>query len=120
MFRYYSTQRPVAPGTFPGHPAAICNFDDRKEVSGVGLAWGYLDYKEQLDEGEMKAYELKADSRVIQMVVTKGCGAKETRTALQGVTLEDVCEAAELSVIRGYAVYAAVLVDGEVYTEMEA
>ena len=120
MYRYYSTQRPVAPGTYPGSPERFRNFDDRQEVPGVGMAWGYLDYEEPLSEGAMKAYELKFNSRMIQMVVTKGCGAKETRTALPGVTLEDVCEAAELSVARGYAVYAAVLVGGEVYMEMEA
>ena len=46
MYRYYSTQRPVGPGTFPGRPESIENFDTREEVPGIGPAWGYLEYRE--------------------------------------------------------------------------
>ena len=38
MYRYYSTQRPVGPGTFPGRPESIENFDTREEVPGIGPA----------------------------------------------------------------------------------
>lgn len=39
MYRYYSTQRPVGPGTFPGRPENIVNFDSREEVPGIGPGW---------------------------------------------------------------------------------
>ena len=59
MYRYYSTQRPIGPGTFPGRPESIENFDTRKEVPGIGHAWGYLEYREPLDDEAAKRYELK-------------------------------------------------------------
>ncbi len=60
MYRYYSTQRPVTPGTFPGKPANIQNFDTRESVCGGQMqAWGYVEYKKPLTEKQMKDYELK-------------------------------------------------------------
>lgn len=59
MYRYYSTQRPVAPGTFPGRPARIENFDDREIVPGIGPAWGFLEYREPLSDAQVQDYELK-------------------------------------------------------------
>lgn len=60
MFRYYSTQRPIGPGAFPGKPVNIENFDRREKVPGIGLTWGYLEYREPLDDDAAKRYELKA------------------------------------------------------------
>ena len=62
MYRYYSTQRPVGPGTVPSRPMNIENFDRREEVPGIGPAWGYLEYKEPLDDDAAKRYELKPAS----------------------------------------------------------
>ena len=59
MYRYYSTRRPVGPGTFPGEPAMIVNYGRREEVPGIGLAWGHLEYKEPLDDDAIEHYELK-------------------------------------------------------------
>lgn len=60
LYRYYSTQRPVSIGTYPGKPENIQNFDDRQEVCGGQMrAWGYLEYKEPLTEKQMSDYELK-------------------------------------------------------------
>lgn len=60
LYRYYSTQRPVSIGTYPGKPENIHNFDDRQEVcEGKMQAWGYLEYKEPLTEKQMSEYELK-------------------------------------------------------------
>lgn len=59
MYRYYSTQRPVMPGTFPGKPVQIHNFDNREDVGGQMQAWGYLEYAEPLTEKQMSDYELK-------------------------------------------------------------
>ena len=60
MYRYYSTQRPVTPGTFPGKPTHIHNFDSRENVCGGQMrAWGYVEYEKPLTEKQMKDYELK-------------------------------------------------------------
>lgn len=59
MYRYYSTRRPVGPGTFPGRPESIVNFGSREEVPGIGPAWGYLEYKEPLDDEAADRYELE-------------------------------------------------------------
>lgn len=60
LYRYYSTQRPVAPGTFPGKPKNIENFDSRESVcNGQMQAWGYLEYEKPLTEKQMNDYELK-------------------------------------------------------------
>ena len=60
LYRYYSTQRPVAPGTYPGKPKEIQNFDNREKVcDGRMEAWGYLDYEKPLTEKQMTDYELK-------------------------------------------------------------
>jgi len=61
--RYYSTQRPVMPGTFPkpqgNKVLAIENFDERTFCMEIGReAWGYLEYEKPLTEKEAAAYEL--------------------------------------------------------------
>ena len=61
MTRYYSTQRPIGPGTIPSvpKPAEIQNFDSRQQVESICRpAWGYVDYEEPLDEKTAADYEL--------------------------------------------------------------
>ena len=53
MYKYYSTQRPIDPGTFPqpegNPPLEVINYDERLPVSGeVFRAWGELTYQEPL------------------------------------------------------------------------
>lgn len=64
MKRYYSTQRPVGPGTFPkpkgNKVLAIWNFDDRTHVPGIGPAWGYIEYEKPLTTKEEELYELES------------------------------------------------------------
>ena len=64
--RYFSTQRPVAPGAFP-KPAdnkvlAVDNFDTfdgRKLCPAIGLeAYGYIDYEKPLTAEQSADYEL--------------------------------------------------------------
>ena len=63
--RYYSTQRPVMPGSFP-KPAGntvrkIENFDVRTFCEDIGReAWGYVEYDGPLSEEDAKEYELVA------------------------------------------------------------
>ena len=61
MTRYYSTQRPIGPGTIPSDPkpAEIVNFDSRQQEESIGRpAWGYVDYEEPLDDKTAADYEL--------------------------------------------------------------
>lgn len=73
-YRYYSTQRPISPGTYPNgenKPVSIENFDERQLVENGQLqAWGYLEYTEPLSQKEMKDYELKAVSASVTRVNT--------------------------------------------------
>ena len=73
-YRYYSTQRPISPGTYPNgenKPVSIENFDERQPVENGQLqAWGYLEYAEPLSQKEMKEYELKAISASVTRVNT--------------------------------------------------
>lgn len=61
--RYYSTQRPVMPGSFP-KPAGnrvigIHNFDTRTYCEDIEWkAWGYIDYEKPLTAKEAADYEL--------------------------------------------------------------
>lgn len=62
--RYYSTQRPFGPGTFPKKDGreTITNFSDGKIFcEEIGReAWGFIEYSEPLTEKEMRSYELTA------------------------------------------------------------
>lgn len=59
--RYYSTQRPVGPGTFPrqGGTETVTNFDGKIFCEEIGReAWGYIDYREPITPEQAMAYEL--------------------------------------------------------------
>ena len=61
--RYYSTQRPVAPGSFPkpqgNRVEQIVNFPAKTYVDEIWKqAYGYIDYEKPLTEKEAAAYEL--------------------------------------------------------------
>jgi len=60
MNRYYSTLRPVAPGTFPKNENFVGfeNFDNRQKLDNGIEAWGWVEYSEPLSEADMKAYDL--------------------------------------------------------------
>ena len=83
-YRYYSTQRPIALGTYPNgenKPVVIENFDDRQTVENGQLqAWGYLEYEKPLSQKEMNDYELKAVSASVTRVNTpkKQTGKKKS------------------------------------------
>lgn len=65
IFRYYSTQRPIGPGTIPSTsqypPLEAINYDQRIPVeNGAMLAWGEVHYAFPLSENQLYDYELKA------------------------------------------------------------
>ena len=70
--RYYSTQRPFGPGTFPRQDGAevITNFDGPSYCEEIGLeAWGYIDYQQPLAPGVAASYELTPAKRVAEYIV---------------------------------------------------
>lgn len=59
MNRYYLTQRPPAPGTFPGKPHGMEAYDAKRYIDEIGRsAWGWVEYQEPLSEGQISDYEL--------------------------------------------------------------
>ena len=51
--RYYSTQRPISPGSFPQRTwnkvLEIHNFDQKTYCEEIGReAWGYIDYEKPI------------------------------------------------------------------------
>lgn len=78
-YRYYSTQRPLGPGTFPKKDGreTITNFYVGKIFcEEIGReAWGFIEYSEPLTEKEMRDYELTAGGttgRVIERTNESG------------------------------------------------
>lgn len=73
-YKYYSTQRPIAPGTFPkpdnNKVVGLENFDDRIYCEDIQLyAWGYIEYEKPLTQYDCNSYELipvKTDDAVIR------------------------------------------------------
>ena len=59
--RYYSTERPLAPGIFPRKDGTerITNFDDKIFCEEIQReAWGFVEYKAPLAPEEVARYEL--------------------------------------------------------------
>lgn len=91
MYKYYSTQRPIGPGTFPqpegNPPLEVINYDERLPVSGeVFRAWGELTYQEPLSKADADAYELRPSrhnrdvrEEVDRMAQTVGAWEKRQR-----------------------------------------
>lgn len=62
--RYYSTQRPLGPGTYPRQDGteSITNFFGGKIFcEEIGReAWGFIEYEEPIGQKEARDYELTA------------------------------------------------------------
>lgn len=61
-YRYYSTQRPVGPGTFPqkdGREWIVNFFGGKIQCEEIDReAWGYIEYPSPLTDEEIRDYEL--------------------------------------------------------------
>lgn len=93
MFRYYSTMRPVLPGSFPKKELAekIENFDTKTFCEEIGRdAWGYIEYREALAKEEADAYELVLGGMKTYYCVTTSVNDKGKVLA----AITDVIEAA--------------------------
>ncbi len=65
--KYYSTQRPITPGSFPkpmgNRVMNIWNFDRPVFCPEIGReAWGYIEYEQPLTPEQAIDYELSPDS----------------------------------------------------------
>lgn len=93
MFRYYSTMRPVLPGSFPKKALVekIENFDTKTFCEEIGRdAWGYIEYREALTKEEADAYELVLGGMKTYYCVTTSVNDKGKVLA----AITDVIEAA--------------------------
>ncbi len=94
--RYYSTQRPVMPGSFPrpdgNKVLEIVNFDERTPCPDIGRdAWGYIEYEKPLDEVTVRRYELQGND-----------GAGASKDDLIQKALNDYEEMARSGKIHGF------------------
>ena len=89
MFRYYSTQRPFGPGTFPQRDGTetITNFDGKIYCEEIGReAWGFIDYLEPLTKKEADEYELTLGGMKTYYCVTSSVDDKgKVRAAITNV-----------------------------------
>ena len=66
--RYYLTQRPPAPGSFPRQAKRIEAFDTKMFIEEIGReAWGFVEYDEPLSKDEVYSYELTRAVRRISV-----------------------------------------------------
>lgn len=95
MFRYYSTMRPVFPGSFPRKDLVekIENFDIMIFCEEIGReAWGYIEYREALTKEEAAAYELTLGGMKTYYCVTTSVDDRgNVRAAITSVT-EAACK----------------------------
>lgn len=75
--RYYSTQRPIMPGSFPIHPGnkvlEIHNFDSKSYCGEIGReAWGYIVYEQPIHPEDAIDYELYPSPRKAKAVKLAG------------------------------------------------
>jgi hypothetical protein len=62
VYRYYSLERPVMPGSYPKKSIVtnIYNYDNRTLIDDIGrLSWGYIEYSGPLTKQDCYEYELE-------------------------------------------------------------
>jgi hypothetical protein len=85
LYRYYSTQRPITPGSYPNSdkPVNLVNFDTREPVAdGQFQAWGYLEYEKPLTDKQRTDYELRAAPSIADRAVAPEEPAKRKKSVL--------------------------------------
>lgn len=91
-YRYYSTQRPLTPGSCPrAGVQEVVNYDEKKFCEEVGMdAWGFVEYTRELTKQEADDYELTpAGLKKFWCVTT---AFHDNGKVVSAIT--DVCEAA--------------------------
>lgn len=91
-YRYYSTQRPLTPGSCPrAGVQEVINYDEKKFCEEIGMdAWGFVEYTRELTKQEADDYELTpAGLKKFWCVTT---AFHDDGKVVSAIT--DVCEAA--------------------------
>ena len=91
-YRYYSTQRPLMPGSCPrAGVQEVVNYDEKKFCEEIGMdAWGFVEYTRELTKQEADDYELTpAGLKKFWCVTT---AFHDNGIVVSAIT--DVCEAA--------------------------
>lgn len=91
-YRYYSTQRPLTPGSCPrAEVQEVVNYDEKKFCEEIGMdAWGFVEYTRELTKQEADDYELTpAGLKKFWCVTT---AFHDNGKVVSAIT--DVCEAA--------------------------
>lgn len=75
--RYYSTQRPITPGSYPKSPfndvLQVVNFETRTYCEEIKCrAYGYIEYKYPLHPKDVESYELSVIPSKIKDIVFIG------------------------------------------------
>ena len=99
--RYYSTQRPIFPGSFPrkAEVQRIENFDRKKFCEEIGReAWGMIEYKRELQRAEADAYELVPAGMKLYYCVTSSVNNRGRVVAAITDVIEAVCKPENRSV----------------------
>ena len=92
VYRYYSTQRPLTPGSCPrAGVQEVVNYDEKKFCEEIGMdAWGFVEYTRELTKQEADDYELTpAGLKKFWCVTT---AFHDDGKVVSAIT--DVCEAA--------------------------
>ena len=91
-YRYYSTQRPLTPGSCPrAGVQEVVNYDEKKFCEEIGMdAWGFVEYTRELTKQEVDDYELTPAGLKKFWCVTNSF--QDDGKVVSAIT--DVCEAA--------------------------
>ena len=93
--RYYSTNRPVAPDTFPkpegNKVLAIVNFDEQRYCEEASRdCWGYIEYEYPLTEKQAVVYELVREQLLdFEQRYMTGAGTSILRTFATSAELNE-------------------------------
>lgn len=93
--KYYSTQRPVMPISYPNRESVeeIRNFDTKTFCEEIGReAWGYIDYREPLTKEQAEAYELTLGGMKTYWCVTTSVDDRGRVIANITNTVEAACK----------------------------
>ena len=101
MTKYYNTQRPIGPGTYPkpqdNKVIEIKNFDKKEKIENENIsAYGYIKYEKPLMPAAAKAYELTLALAQDETKETIEVNKKTEQpiTNLTAMTDEEITEAA--------------------------
>lgn len=99
MTKYYSTQRPIGPGTYPkpqdNKVIEIKNFDKKEKIENENIsAYGYIKYEKPLMPAAAKAYELTLAQDETKETIEVNTKIEQPITNLTAMTDEKIIEAA--------------------------